>query len=94
MASGSGAAPPRRNWRSVFSTTTSDEESTAEKMAPPKWSMGVLNDKTTIEVPGTRLLSCPVSSSHMTPPQAQPLSFGWHCLWELPCIKITMLTRL
>ena len=81
MATGSGAAPPpRRTWRSVFSTTTSDEESTAEKMAPPKWSMGVLNDKTTIEVPGTRLLSCFLLAHDSAAGSTR--SFGCHCLWE------------
>ncbi|KAG8534109.1 uncharacterized protein KY384_000953 [Bacidia gigantensis] len=37
-------------------STPSDDENNVEKERPERWSMGVLNDKTTEEVPGTVLL--------------------------------------
>jgi hypothetical protein len=34
-----------------------EEDEKDDGSGPPKWSMGVLNDKQTIEVPGTSLLA-------------------------------------
>lgn len=52
-----GAQAPRRPWNSLFSKKPRREEaSSADNEAAPKnpvWNMGMLNDKQTIEVPGT-----------------------------------------
>jgi hypothetical protein len=48
---------PRRTWRSFFARNTIDvhstENDTIGEERPTKWSLGVLNDKITHEVPGT-----------------------------------------
>ncbi|KAI5917514.1 major facilitator superfamily domain-containing protein [Camillea tinctor] len=49
---------PRRPWRSLFKLGKNVERgmSHSEKRARPTWNMGILNDKETIEVPGSVLL--------------------------------------
>ncbi|KAI1823738.1 major facilitator superfamily domain-containing protein [Xylaria intraflava] len=50
---------PRRPWRAVLrwrSDETLDQGSIAGTQSKPKWSMGILNDRETIEVPGSVLL--------------------------------------
>ncbi|KAI8632664.1 MFS general substrate transporter [Xylariaceae sp. FL1651] len=52
--SGSG-----RSWRALFSkksNDTIDQGGNSEKQPKPTWSMGILNDRETIEVPGSVLL--------------------------------------
>ncbi|SPQ19724.1 8e0c413c-727a-4b3e-8ad0-179a15abbf63 [Thermothielavioides terrestris] len=46
---------PSRLWRS-FGARKSRGERDVEKSGPPKWTMGILEDKETIEVPGSVLL--------------------------------------
>ncbi|KAH8884282.1 MFS general substrate transporter [Thozetella sp. PMI_491] len=61
------ATPPRRGWRNFFQRNSADESSDTEMSGippPPAWSMGVLNDKYTIEVPGSVLL---LASDHNEP---------------------------
>ncbi len=48
-----------RGWRSFFGSGSTNRDSTSsaedlenEKVKPEKWSMGVLNDRETDEVPG------------------------------------------
>jgi hypothetical protein len=49
--------PPRRKWRSFFGrdSAANDNESEKAEGRPEKWSMGVLNDRQTHEVPGMYL---------------------------------------
>ena len=46
-------APPRGRWRTMFRRASKDQEYLEEKPGPAKWSMGILNDSRTVEVPGT-----------------------------------------
>ncbi|KAI1637996.1 major facilitator superfamily domain-containing protein [Biscogniauxia mediterranea] len=52
------AQAPRRRWHSFFKSGkgAGHGSSHGEKIAQPTWSMGILNDKETIEVPGSVLL--------------------------------------
>ncbi|KAI1427226.1 major facilitator superfamily domain-containing protein [Xylaria sp. FL1777] len=76
----SGAGRP---WRAFFkkrSNESSDQDSTGEKPPKPIWTMGILNDRETIEVPGSVLLlskerneplglrSAPARTSHSSLP--------------------------
>ncbi|KAK0669524.1 protein HOL1 [Cercophora samala] len=56
MASTSGESPQRRKW---FSRKSSSGEDSVERKGPTKWTMGILEDKETIEVPGSVLLLAP-----------------------------------
>ncbi|KAK4674432.1 hypothetical protein QC763_120510 [Podospora pseudopauciseta] len=56
MASSSGESPQRRKW---FSRNSSNGEGSVEKKGPTRWTMGILEDKDTIEVPGSVLLLAP-----------------------------------
>ena len=49
--------PPRRKWRSFFGrdSAANDNESEKTEGRPIKWSLGVLNDRQTHEVPGMYL---------------------------------------
>jgi hypothetical protein len=49
--------PPRRKWRSFFGrdSAANDNESQKTEGRPIKWSLGVLNDRQTHEVPGMYL---------------------------------------
>ncbi len=49
--------PPRSRWRSFFGRDSAEDETKAKEFQgdegrPTKWSMGVLNDRSTHEVPG------------------------------------------
>jgi hypothetical protein len=48
----SEGTPSRASWLSRFRQLSTDRESHEEKTGPAKWSLGVLNDKKTVEVPG------------------------------------------
>ncbi|KAJ2895415.1 hypothetical protein MKZ38_006601 [Zalerion maritima] len=89
---GGSSRPPAHTWRSFFSTHTVQEdhheEEREEDVQPPpsKWSMGVLNDKKTIEVPGSVLLlakdhneplglrNAPARTSHSSLPTGMPVA--------------------
>lgn len=52
-----GEKPPRSRWRSFFGGNGDTPASQSDQAnggvgLPPKWSMGVLNDRETHEVPG------------------------------------------
>lgn len=50
---------PGRSWRAPFrrrGDETPDQDSTNEKQPKSTWTMGILNDRETIEVPGTHCL--------------------------------------
>jgi hypothetical protein len=82
-----GAQAPRRPWNSLFSKKPRREEgSSTDNEATPKnplWNMGMLNDKHTIEVPGSVLLlakdhneplglrNTPARTSHSSLPTAR-----------------------
>ncbi|KAK3336962.1 MFS general substrate transporter [Cercophora scortea] len=68
-------------WRSLFKRpSTREQDSIGEKTGLPKWNMGILNDRETIEVPGSVLLlaqdhnkplglrNAPARTSHSTIP--------------------------
>ncbi|KAH8661855.1 major facilitator superfamily domain-containing protein [Xylariales sp. PMI_506] len=76
---------PRRGWKSVFSKRGVDYDVEAdEKRSRPTWNMGMLNDKQTVEVPGSVLLlakgrneplglrSAPARTSHSSLPTGIP----------------------
>ncbi|KAK9777312.1 putative Major facilitator superfamily (MFS) profile domain-containing protein [Seiridium cardinale] len=80
-------APPRRPWQGIFSRKPPvDEESPgpAEKSPSSMWNMGMLNDRETIEVPGSVLLlakgrneplglrNAPARTSHSSLPTGVP----------------------
>ncbi|KAL6410371.1 Protein HOL1 [Ilyonectria robusta] len=44
--------PPQSRWRRFFGDNSTGNSSSDDVSGPSKWSMGVLNDKETIEVPG------------------------------------------
>ncbi|KAH8677007.1 major facilitator superfamily domain-containing protein [Ilyonectria robusta] len=48
--------PPQSRWRRFFGDNSTGNSSSDDVSGPSKWSMGVLNDKETIEVPGSVLL--------------------------------------
>jgi MFS family permease len=48
-------SPPKRPWASLFSRKSGGEQDSREK-TPAKWNLGILEDKETIEVPGSVLL--------------------------------------
>lgn len=50
--------PSRKPWSSIFSRKSTGERNSGERSGPPKWTLGILEDRETIEVPGT--LSRPV----------------------------------
>ncbi|KAK3371909.1 major facilitator superfamily domain-containing protein [Podospora didyma] len=52
-----------RTWRSLFGRSSGWQEA-KEKTGPATWNMGILNDRETIEVPGSVLL---LSSTHNEP---------------------------
>ncbi|KAI1109648.1 major facilitator superfamily domain-containing protein [Nemania sp. NC0429] len=59
MADEPQASVLRRPWRALFgreSRETPDQDRTDEKQPKPIWTMGILNDRETIEVPGSVLL--------------------------------------
>ncbi|TGJ83301.1 hypothetical protein E0Z10_g5445 [Xylaria hypoxylon] len=59
MTDESGSSGFRRPWRVLFksrSDETLDRDRTGEKQPKPTWTMGILNDRETIEVPGSVLL--------------------------------------
>lgn len=47
-------SPRRPPWGSLFSRKSGGEQDSREK-TPSKWNLGILEDKETIEVPGTPL---------------------------------------
>lgn len=55
--------PRRRPWGSLFSRKSGGEQDSREK-TPSKWNLGILEDKETIEVPGSVLL---LASDHNEP---------------------------
>ncbi|KAK4154870.1 major facilitator superfamily domain-containing protein [Chaetomidium leptoderma] len=48
--------PPPRSWRSLFAKKSAGEQGAAEKPSPSRWTMGIMEDPETIEVPGSVLL--------------------------------------
>ncbi|KAK3695523.1 MFS general substrate transporter [Podospora appendiculata] len=83
MASNAGDQPQshRGGWQSLFRRpSTREQDSIGEKTGLPKWNMGILNDRETIEVPGSVLLlaqdhneplglrNAPAKTSHSTIP--------------------------
>ncbi|KAK4452827.1 MFS transporter [Podospora aff. communis PSN243] len=46
-------------WRSLLRRSSTENRDIAEKTGPDKWNMGILNDKETVEVPGSVLLLAP-----------------------------------
>ncbi|KAL2183464.1 general substrate transporter [Thermothelomyces heterothallicus CBS 203.75] len=48
--------PSRRPWSSLFGRKSAGERDSSERPGPPRWTMGILEDKETIEVPGSVLL--------------------------------------
>ncbi|KAK0655527.1 general substrate transporter [Cercophora newfieldiana] len=54
-----GSVPPRSRWRSLLQRLSAETRDTAEKTSPDRWNMGILNDKETVEVPGSVLLLAP-----------------------------------
>ncbi|KAK4177530.1 major facilitator superfamily domain-containing protein [Triangularia setosa] len=56
MVSNSGESPQRRKW---FSRKSSSGEDSVARKGVTKWTMGILEDKETIEVPGSVLLLAP-----------------------------------
>ncbi|KAK7972755.1 Major facilitator superfamily transporter [Apiospora saccharicola] len=83
-------AGQRRLWNGLFSKQTGRDEESAESDGPklrsryPRWNMGMLNDKQTIEVPGSVLLlaqghneplglrNAPARTSHSSLPTGIP----------------------
>ncbi|KAH7019975.1 major facilitator superfamily domain-containing protein [Ilyonectria destructans] len=49
-------SPAQSRWRRFFGDNSTSNSSSDDVSGPSKWSMGVLNDKETIEVPGSVLL--------------------------------------
>jgi hypothetical protein len=43
---------PRRPWWSLFGSKSTAEQGVGEKSSSSRWTMGILEDKETIEVPG------------------------------------------
>ncbi|KAI1176347.1 major facilitator superfamily domain-containing protein [Nemania sp. FL0916] len=88
MADGArGPATGRRSWGAYFrrrSSNTSDQDDGVEKQPKPTWTMGILNDPETIEVPGSVLLlskerneplglrNAPARTSHSSLPTGMP----------------------
>ncbi|KFY35540.1 hypothetical protein V494_05823 [Pseudogymnoascus sp. VKM F-4513 (FW-928)] len=83
-----GEKPPRSRWRSFFGrkggTPGSQPDQANDGSLPSKWSMGVLNDRETHEVPGSVLLlanlrneplglrNAPARTSHSSLPSQYP----------------------
>ncbi|KAJ4415831.1 hypothetical protein N0V85_002537 [Neurospora sp. IMI 360204] len=79
-----GTAPQKGGWRlfGPSSTREQDNEETTGRKRLPKWNMGILNDRETIEVPGSVLLlaadhneplglrNAPARTSHSSIPTA------------------------
>ncbi|KAI8953427.1 major facilitator superfamily domain-containing protein [Xylaria longipes] len=78
---------PGRSWRALFkrrSDDSLDQGRTGEKQPKPTWTMGILNDRETIEVPGSVLLlskerneplglrNAPARTSHSSLPTGMP----------------------
>ncbi|KAI0870226.1 major facilitator superfamily domain-containing protein [Hypoxylon argillaceum] len=78
---------PGRSWRAPFrrrGDETPDQDSTNEKQPKSTWTMGILNDRETIEVPGSVLLlskerneplglrNAPARTSHSSLPTGMP----------------------
>ncbi|KAK0723751.1 major facilitator superfamily domain-containing protein [Apiosordaria backusii] len=59
MGSNSGEIPQRRRWLSSLGRKSSNGQDAAERRGPTRWTMGILEDKETIEVPGSVLLLAP-----------------------------------
>ncbi|KXX82601.1 Protein HOL1 [Madurella mycetomatis] len=64
MVSDKGDPPQRRTWRSLFARTSAGGQDVPEKARHSKWTLGILEDKETIEVPGSVLL---LASDHNEP---------------------------
>ncbi|KAM7208968.1 Major facilitator superfamily domain containing protein [Naviculisporaceae sp. PSN 640] len=87
MTEEAGARPKqKKSWLPFLSTSPSREDSATEgRTGPPKWNMGILNDRQTIEVPGSVLLlatdhneplglrNAPARTSHSSIPVGIPL---------------------
>jgi hypothetical protein len=56
MAQDTDAPGPRGIWGSIFARK-SGREHNGEKSASSRWTMGILEDKETIEVPGMQLIA-------------------------------------
>ncbi|KAK4117591.1 general substrate transporter [Canariomyces notabilis] len=56
MVLGTGNRPQGRSWRSLFAKRSSEDQGGLDKPGPSRWTMGILEDKETIEVPGSVLL--------------------------------------
>jgi hypothetical protein len=52
MVLGTGNRPQGRSWRSLFAKRSSEDQGGLDKPGPSRWTMGILEDKETIEVPG------------------------------------------
>lgn len=50
---------PQSTWRSFLRRSSAGNRATAENTGPATWNMGILNDRKTVEVPGSVLLLAP-----------------------------------
>lgn len=71
-------------WRRLHGNASdgSTSERDHDKPGPPRWSLGVLNDKGTVEVPGELMLRLPTSRRQpiLTTPSLYGLCFA-------PCLE-------
>lgn len=56
MAEEKRTAGSRRTWRTLFARKSKGEQDVDDKSGPSRWTMGILEDKETIEVPGMLLM--------------------------------------
>ncbi|KAK4211818.1 MFS general substrate transporter [Rhypophila decipiens] len=86
MSEDAGAHPKQKaSWLPFLSRSSTREKDTEGRTGPPKWNMGILNDRETIEVPGSVLLlapdkneplglrNAPARTSHSSIPAGLPL---------------------
>ncbi|KAK4145418.1 major facilitator superfamily domain-containing protein [Dichotomopilus funicola] len=56
MTQDAPSPPPGRTWGSLFTRKAAGEKASRQKSGPSRWSMGIMEDSETIEVPGSVLL--------------------------------------
>ncbi|KAK3311443.1 major facilitator superfamily domain-containing protein [Chaetomium strumarium] len=64
MGQGTQETPSKQPWRSIFTRKSKGVQDPREKRGDSRWALGILEDKKTIEVPGSVLL---LASDHNEP---------------------------